>query len=168
MAIGDGGARRRIAAAEVDLEKFYEGEERLPLGMADVIVERERVAVVAEFGAELDDFLRGRDVFEDFDDDLIGREQARGAALQGEEIEIDERFGVSGERLQAEEHGGIDDHTVAGVLVGLEDVFAGGTKEEFVGEEFEFVVEDRLTGDEFFEHAASLSRKAERQFLRGS
>ena len=163
MAIGDGGARRGIAAAEVDLEKFYEREERLPFGVADIVVERERVAFVAELGAELDDFLRGRDALEDFDDDLIGREQSRGATLESEEIEIDEGFGVSGERLQAEQHRGIDDQLFAGVLVRLEDVFAGGTEEEFVSEEFEFVVEDRLAGDEFFEHAASLSRTAGRK-----
>ncbi len=46
-------------------------------------------------------------------------------------------------------------------FVGLEDVFAGRAKEEFVGEEFELVVENRLAGDKIFEHAASLSRKAD-------
>src|SRR5580693_5380639 len=42
MAIGDGGASRRIASAEVDLEEFYKWNERLPFGMADVIVESQR------------------------------------------------------------------------------------------------------------------------------
>ena len=99
MAIGDGGAHRRIAGAEVDLEKFHEREQRLPLGVAGVVVERERVAFIAKLGAELDDFLRRRDGFEDFDDDLVGRKQPSGAALEREEIEIDERFGVAGERF---------------------------------------------------------------------
>ena len=65
--------------------------------MADVIVESQRVALIAKLSAELDDFLRRRDVFEDFDDDLVGRKQACRPALEREEVEIDEGLGVAGE-----------------------------------------------------------------------
>lgn len=158
VAIGDGGARRRVAGAEVDFEEFCEGQERLPFGMADVIVERERVAFVAEIGAELDDFLRRRDAFEDFEDDLVGREKTRGAALERQEIEIDKGFRVTSERLEAEERSGVHDQDFTRRFVGSENVLAGGPEQEFVSEEFQLVVEDGLASNEFFEHAISLSR----------
>jgi hypothetical protein len=100
--------------------------------------------------------------------DLVGREKARGAALEREKVEIDEGFRVTGERLQSEERCGVHDQRVTGRLVWTENVLVPGSKKELVGEEFEFVVEDRLAGDEFFVHATSLSRTANEFNWRGS
>src|SRR5690242_3235543 len=134
MAIGDGGAGGGITGAEIPLQKSYEWEGGLQLGLAGVIVERRGVALGPQSGAELNDFLSRRNAFKHFNDDLIGREQSRRAALQGGQIEIDERSRVSDERFEAKQHARINDQPVAGVFVGLEDVFAGSAKEEFVGE----------------------------------
>ncbi len=116
----------------------------------------------------MDDFLRRRDVFENFDDDVIGREQAGGAALESGKIKIDEGFGVAGKRLETEQRSGVRDQDVARGFVWTKNIFARSPEQEFVSEKFKFVVEDRLAGDEFFEHEASLSREAEQTFLRGS
>jgi hypothetical protein len=48
-------------------------------------------------------------------------------------------------------------------------ILAEGPERKFISEEFEFVVEDRLTGNEFFVHATSLPRMAKKQqILRGT
>src|SRR5579871_2479996 len=130
--------------------------------MADVIIQRESVALVGQVGAKLNHFLSWRDTFQDFDHDLIGRKKASRAALEREKIEVDERFGVAGERLQTEKRSGVHNQAVTRRLIGTKNVLAGGAEQQFVREEFQFVVEDRLAGDEFFVHATPLSRKRRR------
>jgi hypothetical protein len=103
--------------------------------VADIVVEREFVARRAEILAELLNLGSGNDGLESLDDHTARRQEARGAALQEGEIEIDKGFGIAGERLEIEERGGVDDDAAGGLFLWLEEIFRAGAEEEFVGED---------------------------------
>lgn len=55
MALDDGGAAIGVRAAKIDLEKLDQRKQRLPFGVAYVVVQGEDVAAGAKILAKLDD-----------------------------------------------------------------------------------------------------------------
>lgn len=138
---------------EIDFEVFGAFDERGEVGVVDEIVESEGVAGVDEVAADSDDFIGGRDGFEDLDDDAVGREEARRVEAKGKFVNVHESESVAGEGLQVEEGDGVGDDAGSGVFGGFDEiVLRAAAEEKFVGEDAKAFIEDGLTSDEFFVH----------------
>jgi len=161
-ALSRGAPRVGVRGAKVDFEEAGEREKRFPFGVVDKIVDSQNVAGAAEILAVLDHLRRGNDGFENLNDNAVGRQQARGATLKRSLVQVDESLGGAGKRLEVEEHHGVDDDATGGFRAELEDILvAARTKQEFVREELELVVEDGLAGDEFFVHGEPFLERGE-------
>jgi hypothetical protein len=74
VALDNGGATVGVRAAKIDLEKLDQRKQRLPFGVAYVIVQGEDIAAGAKILGKLDDLWSGIDVLEDFDDNAVARQ----------------------------------------------------------------------------------------------
>src|SRR6202030_1486188 len=126
VAADDVGTHVAVGGTEINLQEFHEREKHVPLGVADVVVERQHVAGCAEILAELDNLWSGSDGFENLDDCAVRRQETRGPALERGKIDVDEGLGIAGEHLKIEKHGGVDNEAAGGFLLGAKAVFGAG------------------------------------------
>ena len=78
--------------------------------------------------------------------------QTGSAKAQGQLVNIDEGAGMAGQKLEIEQGDGIGDNAGGGVGVGLEGILRAATEEQFVGEDTQAQIKDRLAGYEFVMH----------------
>jgi hypothetical protein len=118
--------------------------------MVHEIIEGKNVTGSVEIRAGVDD-IGSRDYgFQDFHDDAADGKKLDGSLEKSRFVRIDERFGGASKCLQVEEHRGINDDAARGILAGLENVLRAAAEKQFVAEDIEPAVKDRLASDESF------------------
>jgi hypothetical protein len=161
IAFGHFAAGFLMGEAKVHLEKFYEREKRLPLGVIDEVIEGKNVAGGAEIGAGVNDFRRGGDGLQNLNDNAIGGEKFDGTLEEGRIIGIDESFCRTNESLEVKEHGGIDNDAAGGILAGMKNILRAAAEEELVCKNLQAMIEDGLASDETFVHGVPPKRETE-------
>jgi len=141
-----------VEKLKIDFEIVGAFNERSETRPVNEVVECERVAGAAEVPADPDDFLSGRNGFENFDDDLAGRKQARRVEAKGEFVYIDEGQSVASKCLQVKKSDGIRDDAGGRVFVGGEVVLRATAEKKFVGKNAKAFIEDGLAGNELLVH----------------
>ena len=151
----------RIEKSEIDFQIVSEIDKGLESGLAEKIVESQRVTILAKFAADADDFVGGLHALEDFDDDALRRKQPGSAEAESEFIHVDESAGVASEILQVGEGQGIGDDAGRSVIASLEKILRAAAKKKLVGIHTQPLVKNGLAGDELFMHTGTVARRSE-------
>ena len=142
-----------VEKLEIHFEELREFDERSHFGVIDKIVEREDVTRGAQMAADGDDFVRGIHGLENLNDNALRRKKTDRADTKGNLIDVHECACMTGEILQVKERNRIRDDAGGSVSRRLKVVLGTAAEQQFIGEDVQPLVEDRLARNEAFVHA---------------
>ncbi len=133
--------------AEVNLDEIGEGDDRVPHGGAGEIIEGEQVPVFLQAAAGVDDLGIRSNVFQEFHDGEVTREQRNIVGEQELPGAVDKGAAPLRQLLKSEQKRSISHRSGCRFEVdALAGVFNAAAEQQFVGEDILTLVEDGLTG----------------------